>query len=154
MNELAINKQRGKLKDWCSKKPNFSYCHRWSSWPENFCRSSWIYWMYLKSVVISGLRQKGFAPRCTARKPRPAQPTPTDALPSPTEPRPTHCQCTAFCRIEARPTHCQCTANPNQCTASCRTKYSRRKANAKPTGQTETRPAHWGKTLPTHGQTD
>ncbi len=25
---LTLNKQRGNLKDWCSKMPNFSYCHR------------------------------------------------------------------------------------------------------------------------------
>ena len=28
MNELAINIQRSKLKVWCFKMPNFSYCHR------------------------------------------------------------------------------------------------------------------------------
>ena len=28
MNELAINKHSSKLKDWCFKMPNFSYCHR------------------------------------------------------------------------------------------------------------------------------
>ena len=28
MNILTINKQCSKLKIWCSKTPNFSYCHR------------------------------------------------------------------------------------------------------------------------------
>jgi len=26
---ISINKMCDKLKDWCSKMPNFSYCHRW-----------------------------------------------------------------------------------------------------------------------------
>jgi len=29
MNILTINEQRIKLKDWCFKMPNFSYCHRY-----------------------------------------------------------------------------------------------------------------------------
>lgn len=31
MNELAINKRCSKLKDWCSKMPKISYCHRCAS---------------------------------------------------------------------------------------------------------------------------
>jgi len=29
MNILTLNKHRSKLKDWCFKKPNLSYCHRY-----------------------------------------------------------------------------------------------------------------------------
>ncbi|RLD61558.1 MAG: hypothetical protein DRJ01_07695 [Bacteroidetes bacterium] len=31
MNVLAISKRCRKLKKWCFKMPNFSYCHRWAS---------------------------------------------------------------------------------------------------------------------------
>jgi len=29
MNELTLNKQHSKLKDWCFKMPKISYCNRW-----------------------------------------------------------------------------------------------------------------------------
>jgi len=27
MSDLTLNKKRSKLKDWCFKMPNISYCH-------------------------------------------------------------------------------------------------------------------------------
>jgi len=40
MNVLTINKRCRKLKDWCFKMPNFSYCHRYSQFKkETECKT-------------------------------------------------------------------------------------------------------------------